>query len=58
MAGMGGPQRQSNLELSRGIHPAAAPYFSLSLRYDVVSKTVVYMVEEVTPRIYICSVPF
>jgi len=47
MAGMGGPQGQSNLELSRGIHPAAAPYFSLSLRYDVVSKTVaiVYVAE-------------
>jgi len=44
---MGGPQGQSNLELSRGIHPAAAPYFSLSLRYDVVSKTVaiVYVAE-------------
>ena len=31
---MGGPQRQPVLGSSRAVHPAAAPYFSLSLRYD------------------------
>ena len=32
---MGGPQRQPLLGSSRSVHPAAAPYFSPSLRYDI-----------------------
>lgn len=31
---MGGPQRQSLLGSSSSVHPAEAPYFSPSLRYD------------------------